>query len=134
MPLKVPPSRYISEGDKHKTFAAGEPSSREPVAGAESAHQNGPSNPIGEPSSSKQARHDQEEYRESQARIAIGKLPAEYLSEIASILGRAKLNDSASAKTTSVAQYLVDCAPEHRRPMLAALQHQLYTYARPVIP
>ena len=53
----------------------------------------------------------------------------EYLNEVAHILGRVKLNETANAKTASVARLLVECVPQHRDSLLAALQAQLNMYA-----
>ena len=63
--------------------------------------------------------------RLQEAQAAVGKLPIEYLTEVAHILGRPKLNDTASAKTAAVTRLLVECAPQHRGSLLSALQSQL---------
>lgn len=75
-------------------------------------------------SSSKQGQ-EALDWRLKEAQAAVGKLPIEYLNEIAHILGRTKLNETASAKTATVARLLVECAPQHREALLAAMQAQL---------
>lgn len=110
---------------------AGEPSSSNAAAPSTSAAQQAapsssapPARDEGVASSSKPDTQAADR-RLQEAQAAVGNLPIEYLTEVAHILGRPKLNDTASAKTAAVTRLLVECAPQHRGSLLSALQSQL---------